>query len=68
MGAQGLRKLASQCLNLNGETGGKSGPYARLEVILEARQSGKREALTPLADDLARRVQPGRNHIMERPS
>ena len=29
---EGMRKLASECLNLNDETGGKSGPYARLEA------------------------------------
>src|SRR6202022_4537099 len=29
---EGVRKLAGECLNLNHETGGKSGPYARLEA------------------------------------
>ena len=30
--AEAMRKLAGECLNLNDETGGKSGPYARLEA------------------------------------
>ena len=29
---EAMRKLAGECLNLNDETGGKSGPYARLEA------------------------------------
>ena len=29
---EGIRKLAGECLNLNDETGGKSGLYARLET------------------------------------
>ena len=29
---EGMRKLAGECLNLNDETGWKSGPYARLEA------------------------------------
>ena len=32
-----VRKLAGQCLNLNDEAGGKSGPYARLEAAPQDR-------------------------------
>jgi hypothetical protein len=31
--AEGMRKFADQCLNLNDEAGGKSGLYARLEGL-----------------------------------
>ena len=38
---EGMRKLASECLNLNDETGGKSGPYARLEAAPQGQAIGR---------------------------
>jgi len=38
---EGVRKLASECLNLNDETGGKSGPYARLEAAPQGQAIGQ---------------------------
>ena len=40
--AEGVRKLAGKCLNLNDETGGKSGPYARLEAAPQGHAIGQR--------------------------
>ena len=40
--AEGARKLAGECLNLNDETGGKSGPYARLEAAPQGHAIGQR--------------------------
>ena len=59
-----MREFTGKSLNLDGETGGKAGftPASRLRV--KARQSGKSESLAPLADDLARRVQPGSDDIV----
>ena len=37
-----MRKLAGECLNLNDETGGKSGPYARLEAAPQGLAIGQR--------------------------
>ena len=39
---EGMRKLAGECLNLNDETGGKSGPYARLEAAPQGQAIGQR--------------------------
>ena len=39
---EGVRKLAGECLNLNDETGGKSGPYARLEAAPQGHAIGQR--------------------------
>ena len=39
---EGVRKLAGECLNLNDETGGKSGPYARLEAAPQGQAIGQR--------------------------
>ena len=41
---EAMRKLAGERLNLNDETGGKSGPYARLEAAPQG--TGKGESLT----------------------
>ena len=38
---EGVRKLAGECLNLNDETGGKSGPYARLEAAPQGQAIGQ---------------------------
>jgi hypothetical protein len=59
-----VSKLAGECLNLNDETGGKAGltPASRLRP--KARQSGKGELLTPIADNLTRRTQQGRDHVI----
>ena len=38
--AEGMRKLAGKCLNLNDQTGGKSGLYARLEAAPRGRVIG----------------------------
>ena len=40
--SKGVRKLAGECLNLNDETGGKSGPYARLEAAPQGHAIGQR--------------------------
>ncbi len=40
---EGVRKLAGECLNLNDETGGKSGPYARLEAAPQGQAIGQRQ-------------------------
>jgi hypothetical protein len=58
-----MRKLAGECPNLNDKTGGKSGPPAS-RLRLKARQSGNGESLTPLANNLTRRIQPGRDHVI----
>ena len=42
---EAVRKLAGECLNLNDETGGKSGPHARLEAAPQG-TPGKGESLT----------------------
>ena len=39
---EGVRKFAGECLNLNDETGGKSGPYARLEAAPQGQAIGQR--------------------------
>ena len=39
---ESVRKLAGECLNLNDETGGKSGPYARLEAAPQGQAIGQR--------------------------
>ena len=39
---EGVRKLAGECLNLNDETGGKSGPHARLEAAPQGQAIGQR--------------------------
>ena len=39
---EGVRKLAGECLNLNDETGGKSGPYARLEAAPQGKAIGQK--------------------------
>jgi hypothetical protein len=39
---EGVRKLAGEGLNLNDETGGKSGPYARLEAAPQGHVIGQR--------------------------
>ena len=39
---EGMRKLAGECLNVNDETGGKSGPYARLEAAPLGQAIGQR--------------------------
>ena len=39
---EGMRKLAGERLNLNDETGGKSGPYARLEAAPQGQAIGQR--------------------------
>ena len=39
---EGVRKLARECLNLNDETGGKSGPYARLEAAPQDQAIGQK--------------------------
>src|ERR1700726_2436457 len=39
---EGMRKFAGECLNLNDETGGKSGPYARLEAAPQGQAIGQR--------------------------
>ena len=33
-------------------------------MLLKAAQSGKDESLTPFADNLTRRIQPGRDHVI----
>src|ERR1700758_3764112 len=38
---EGVRKLAGECLNLNDETGGESGPYARLEAAPQGQAIGQ---------------------------
>jgi hypothetical protein len=38
---EGVRKLAGECLNLNDETGGKSGPHARLEAAPQGQAIGQ---------------------------
>jgi hypothetical protein len=38
--SEAVRKLAGQCLNLNDEAGGKSGPYARLEAAPQDPEDG----------------------------
>ncbi len=45
---EGVRELASECLNLNDETGGKAGFTPTSRLLLKARQSGNGESLTPL--------------------
>jgi hypothetical protein len=49
---------------LDDEAWGKAGftPAARLR--LQVRQSGKGKSLAPLADDLARRIEPGRDEVV----
>ena len=39
--SEAVRKLAGQCLNLNDETGGKSGLYARLEAAPQGQAVGQ---------------------------
>ena len=38
---EAIRKLAGECLYLNDETGGKSGPYARLEAAPQDQAIGQ---------------------------
>ena len=59
-----MRKLASKRLNLDDEAGGKAGftPAARLSF--QAREPRKRKSLAPLADDLARRIEFGRDEVI----
>ena len=38
---EGIRKLAGECLYLDDETGGKSGPYARLEAAPQDQAIGQ---------------------------
>lgn len=38
--SEAVRKLAGQCFNLNDETGGKSGLYARLEAAPQGQGVG----------------------------
>ena len=38
---EGVRKLAGECLNLNDEIGGKSGPDARLEAAPQGQAIGR---------------------------
>jgi len=38
---EGVRKLAGECLNLNDETGGKSGLYAHLEAAPQGQAIGQ---------------------------
>ena len=64
MGARGIRKLAGECLYLNDETGGKAGLTPASRLRLKTRQSGKGESLTPLADNLTRRIQPRADHVI----
>jgi hypothetical protein len=59
-----MRKLAGEYLNLNDENGGKAGFTPALRLRLKARQSGKGESLTLLANNLTRRIQPGRDHVV----
>ena len=44
--------------------GGKAGLTPASRLRLKARQSGKGESLTPLADNLTRHIQPGRDHVV----
>ena len=61
---EAVRKLAGECLNLNDEIGGKTGLTPASRLRLKARQSGKGESLTPLADNLTRRIQSGCDHVI----
>ena len=45
-------------------TGWESGLYARPEAEPQARQSGQGKPLAPLADDLARRIEPSRDEVV----
>jgi len=58
-----VREFAER-LTLDYEAGGKSGftPAARLS--LQARHSGQRKSFAPLADDLARRIEFGRDEVI----
>ena len=38
---EGVRKRTGECLNLNDETGGKSGPHARLEAAPQGQAIGQ---------------------------
>ena len=60
---QAMRQLTSESFYLHDETGGKSGPDARLEVHPQGRVSGP-EALAPFADDLAGCVQSRGNDLL----
>jgi hypothetical protein len=44
--------------------GGKAGLAPAARFILEAGQAGQAESLTPLADDLARRIESRGDHII----
>ena len=44
--------------------GGKAGLTPAARLSLQARQSGQRKPLAPLADDLARRIEFGRDEVV----
>jgi hypothetical protein len=49
---------------MSSRLGGKAGLTPASRLRLKAGQSGKSESLTPLADNLTRRIQPGRDHVI----
>ena len=59
-----MGKFAGKRLNLDDEAGGKSGLYARREVEPPGREVGTGQTLALFTDDLARRIQFGRNEIV----
>ena len=61
---EGIRKLAGDCLYLNDEAGGKAGLTPASRLRLKTMQSGKGKSLTPLTDNLTRRIQPQGDHVI----
>ena len=62
-----MREFTGKRFNLDDETGGKAGFTPAAGLRLKARHAGERESLPPLADDLSRRIQAGRDDIIGQP-
>jgi len=61
---EAVREFTGKGLNVDDEAGGKSGFTPASRLRLQARQSGKGKSLAPLADDLARRIEPSRDEVV----
>jgi hypothetical protein len=61
------RPLAGDPLHFNDDVGWRSGLCARPRLLLKAGQPLGEEALATFTDDLARRIQAGRNDIVGQP-
>jgi len=60
-----VREFAGKCFNLDDETGGgKAGFTPAPRLSFQPGESRKGKPLPPLADDLARRVEPGRDEVI----